>query len=200
VFHGTRYDEELEEIVDEGLFIGTAGHCIFDEATDATVWAEGQGLETRDADGQRVGESIFGIDMGSLDFGLIRIDDHREEEVDPSVCHFGGPVAMATQRPAGTLVHHFGNGTAFGETVQGRTGRVDHYSGGGSVMNFTGAASPGDSGSSVIDEEGNAVGILVRLAPGGLAGYVEATDLEHHVALAEDATGIDLELVTADFA
>lgn len=200
VFHGTRYDEVLEEWIDEGLFIGTAGHCIFDEATDATVWAEGEGIETVDGQGQRVGESIFAIDIGALDFGLIRIDDDREDEVEPAVCHFGGPVASATQRPAGTLLHHFGNGTGFGETVQGRTGRVDHYSGGGSVMNFTGAASPGDSGSSVIDEDGNAVGILVRLAPGQLAGYIEATDLELHLGLAEQATGIEFELQTAPLA
>ncbi len=199
VFRGTSYDED-DEAVDEGLFIGTAGHCVFDSAEPDTVWENGEGPLVKDGKGKRVGTTIYGVDEGDLDFALIRIDEHRHPDVDPSMCHFGGPVALGSDVQQQTMVHHFGQGMGFDRTVQGRSGFATHYSGGGTVMNFVGTAGPGDSGSGVIDEFGNAVGVLVRLSPGDAPGYIDAADLRFHIERAEEWTGIDFELVTAEMA
>lgn len=51
----------------------------------------------------------------------------------------------------------------------------------------------------MIDESGNAVGILVRLSPGLDGSTTDATDLAFHLDQAEQVTGIDFELQTAPF-
>lgn len=198
VFRGTSYDEDGNP-VDEGLFIGTAGHCVFDEASPSTVFAEGEGREVADRSGKRMGQVVFGVDEGLLDFALIKIDEDRYDDVNPAMCHFGGPVALGGDVSVGTPVQHFGGGLGFGSTVPGRTGVATGYSSDRSVLHYTGFALYGDSGSGVIDGSGNAVGVLVRLSTSG-RGNTDATDLGFHLDLASQALDIDFELQTAPLA
>lgn len=199
LFHGTRMEADGTE-VDEGLFLGTAGHCIDPACADLdAVWADGEGLAVLDHAFVRIGETAAAICRNGLDFALVRIDAARAAEAEPAMCHFGGPVGFAPTLPRRSLVHHFGQGAiGFGRTVPGRTGLVDHYVGG--MMRFTGAAAPGDSGSGVIDAQGRAIGTLVTLHPGAAPGIVGVTTLESHLPLVAERLGLQLELVTAPLA
>lgn len=197
VFRGRSWDPVLEEWADEGLFIGTAGHCIFDDESTSVVWEEGTGPVAQDADRQRFGEVAYAVDTGDLDFALIRIDDDREDEVDPSLCHFGGPTGSTTAAMSfGDLAHHFGQGMGYGATVPGRSASATLAS--AAQQSFNALAIFGDSGSPVIDADGNAVGVIVTLS---VPPYtVNASRISHHVPLAEAATGIEFELQTAPLA
>lgn len=197
VFRGRSWDPVLERSVDEGLFIGTAGHCVFESESAEVVWDEGTGPVAEDSAGERFGEVAYAVDTGELDFALIRIDDDREDEVNPALCHFGGPTGTATEAmPFGDLAHHFGQGIGYGQTVPGRSASATFAS--AAQQSFNGLAIFGDSGSPVIDTEGNAVGVAVTIS---VPPYmVNATRISHHLPLAEAATGVGFELQTAALA
>lgn len=61
---------------------------------------------------------------------------------------------------------------------------------------FVTAAIFGDSGSPVIDHDGGAIGVLVAISIVPPATTI-ASDLGAHLRRAEEATGIDFEVVTA---
>jgi hypothetical protein len=201
VFRATRPSEQGAG-VDEGLFIGTAGHCLLDEGE--AVFAPGEGPAAQDADGERFGEYAYAVngvaDEPNLDFALIRVDDEREGEVNAALCHFGGPTSLTPEARAGSLVHHFGQGLGYGDTVPGPSGAV--LSGGTvEAPNSTllaGAAIFGDSGSPLITADGEALGVVVAILLAAPT-VVIASDVADHLPLAERALGLHFEVVTAAF-
>lgn len=197
VFRGTSYDAEGLP-VDEGLFIGTAGHCVLDEDTEKT-WAPGQGAVATDGADKRFGEVSYAIQVlengKNFDFALIRVDDDREAEVKPGLCHFGGPSGMSSTWHRGDVVHHFGQGLVYGETVQGRSGVVSFNEAEGSALTFVGSALFGDSGSALIEADGDALGVVVAILP----PLVFSTPIAMQVERAEKQLAMDLELVEAPF-
>ena len=202
VFRGTRHDAQGNP-VDEGLFIGTAGHCIPGHDGEQT-WAPGAGPVAADAEDKRFGEFVYAALTGAsdanpmnLDFSLIRIDDAREPEVKPGLCHFGGPTGISDTWQEGDLVHHFGQGLAYEDTVQGRSGVVssgDQVE--ASAVIFTGSALFGDSGSSLIEADGDALAVVVAILP----PLVFSTPIAMQIQRAEKALGIDFDLVEAPLA
>jgi trypsin-like peptidase len=201
VFRGTSYDEEGRPI-DEGLFIGTAGHCVLPDEGDEQTWAPGTGPVAKDASGQRFGEAAYGVlkdptqgESMNVDFALFRIDDNREAEVNPAVCHFGGPTGTSITWDRGDIVHHFGYGLVYGNTVQARSGVVDYPQGEGSAIIFNGAVLFGDSGSPLIESDGDALGVVTAILP----PLVFSTPIGMQVERAEGQLDMQLELVEAPF-
>lgn len=193
---------------DGRTYIGTAGHCILGESpvggdVGETSWAPGSGPAARDASNARIGEFAYAILQDPKDFALIRLD--AGVAASAQMCHFGGPTGATTATTSDTVVlHHYGNGVAIGTVLPARTGvslgmpDPDHV--------FAElVALPGDSGSGVIDDAGQAVGVLVTvgvhtgsIGTGGVdAGIVGITRIAPQVARAAAVLGTNVLLVTA---
>ena len=192
VFHGTSRDAG-GGVVDEGLFIGTAGHCVVDGVEK--TWARGEGPPVLDRSDARMGEvayATFAVAGSESDFALIRIDAARSDEVNPQMCHFGGPTRIGSTARQGDVVHHFGQGLAWGATVPGRSGVVAPGTASETTL-FFGSALWGDSGSPVITPDGAALGVQVGILP----PIVFATNLQPQLQRASEQLGITFELQTA---
>ena len=119
------------------------------------------------------------------DFALVRIDHADVASVNPSVPHWGGPVAInSTGTTRGESVYSYGNSilrggvTLLSPKVGTSSGTVGNgWSHGVSTIT---PGVPGDSGSAFLDETGNALGVLSTLSvgfPSGVANQV--SDLNH---------------------
>ncbi len=206
------------EATGDDLFLGTAGHCVGLDvgaavrAPSDTEYVTGQlGLE--DA-GPVIGHIAYSsrAELGVTsepclvvlscgghpnDFALVRIDEAYEDEVHPAMIAFGGPTEMA---PAATVdvgdrLLSYGNSPlrpgpgVVDERVGVVVGPADPWT---VQAYFASPAIPGDSGSPVISEDGQAVGLLTTLSTTGANGV---TALEPVLAFAEQR-GVDVELAT----
>ena len=116
------------------------------------------------------------------DFALIKIDPADHAKVNPSVPHWGGPVALNT-RGTDTLedVYSYGNSSLrFGLTP---TSPKKGYSLGSGEGGWTHPlytvtpGIPGDSGSGFLDADGNAFGVLSTLSAAPFPASNNASDL-----------------------
>ena len=141
------------------------------------------------------------------DFALVRINPLDHDKVDPSIPVFGGPLGTDTNGAAtGESVYTYGNsslrlgltelsphvGTSLGTSGNGWTT---------SVYTVT-PGLPGDSGSAVVSQDGQALGILVTLGLAPLPGSNGVTSLHRALNYADRHGGIgDISLVdgTDDF-
>lgn len=192
-------------------YAGTAGHCVL-EVGEAKRFAD---PKVYDQSGNHIGDAVYAVTHGYddpgpiIDFALIRLNAFGKSIATPEMCHFGGPVAIDRVQGAGEVIHHYGNGSVIREALPGRTG-VTFDSGflaGEHTFAYTGdIGAGGDSGSPVIDNDGNALGVLVagvdlaNTKPyypfhGGTPNIV--THLDYHLARAERAMGVDLTIETA---
>lgn len=186
-------------------YFATAGHCLLDDGDPVEqVWASGTGPAVRDMEGRPFGTGRFARLDGQFDIGIIEIDETTSSPVSAQVCHFGGPTALAARTPLAPpeVVHHYGFGKDYKDVLRARTGTLaDHVP--ANYFRVQSNVNGGDSGSSLIADDGAALGILVRgisLGEGPLrtgAAYAEASRLDTHLPLAEAALGLQLELVTA---
>ena len=187
---------------DGARYAGTAGHCILPGDGERT-WAAGTGPEARDSSGARVGEFSYAVLQDPKDFALIRLD--AGVPASPEMCHFGGPTGVNTSTGSETTVlHHYGQGVGVSLALPARsavaqgTPDPDHVFALGTVV-------PGDSGSGIIDEAGNAVGVIVTtglhtasIGTGGIdAGTMGVTRLQPQVDRAQSMLGVGLTLQTA---
>lgn len=194
-------------------YASTAGHCVLvDPNATEEVHGPGEGpvvhLTQRGADGAlvagpRIGRVVYaGSVMPVLypddrlpelmDLALIELDPGVVS--DPALCHFGGPVALReTPMDGPEDVHLYGNGNATGlnrETgttlLPARSGPAVPYQ--ENAISMLTASSGGDSGSPLIDADGQALALLTgpyqpRIAP--------------MLPRAEEVLGIRLSLRTA---
>lgn len=171
----------------ESLYISTAGHCI-EDGQDAE--ADGVGI---------IGRAAFRIDEGEgRDFALIRLLPEHWARVEPEVLHWGGPTGVfRTPGEHMDEVRFFGHGVVFGETeaTQPRTGIGPSWEGAGDFY-FKGAGVPGDSGSPVLHESGQAIGVLNTVRAAVDANTNGGTHIDAGLALAAEA-GIAGKLVLA---
>lgn len=181
-------------------YIGTAGHCILSSGGER-IWSADNGPVARDSTNARIGEFAYAALVSPKDFALIRLDEGVE--ANPAMCHFGGPTEInddLVYQP--TVLHHFGQGLVYGDTVPGRTHLATKITNPNSVF-ANGLAIFGDSGSGVISGDGRAIGVLVT---GGVHMYdvtstslIGITRIAPQVARAEQQLGISLTLATAAF-
>lgn len=177
------------------LYFGTAGHCIDDNGVGATVSVANVGA---------VGTVVYDghLDPGDVpDFMLVRISPAYYSSVDPTMCHWGGPADVNANPVFGETTHIYGFGTIYGlsSVTRPRAGVV--YSSNAAETIYIGFAQQGDSGAPLMTGDGNAFGVHVRsslFVPGVIRidpSPKYATKVSYAMAQAENALGIDLELV-----
>ena len=133
------------------------------------------------------------------DFALVEVLED-DSLVNPSIPVFGGPEGIDTDGAAlGEQVYTYGNsslrlgltelsphvGTSLGTDASGWTTPIYTVTPG----------LPGDSGSAVLSQDGEALGILVTLAIAPLAGSNGVTSLDKALAYANDEGGMGVDLV-----
>jgi hypothetical protein len=131
------------------------------------------------------------------DLALVKVDAADAGKVNPSVPDFGGPTAAsAATLNAGDKVYSYGNSSLRGGVTQlspkyGTSIGDDPADGGWSHPVYTVTPGiPGDSGSGLLDANGNAVGVLSTVALAPLAGSNNFGDLGHELAYAQASSGI----------
>lgn len=190
------------------VLIGQAAHCTGTGAAtdtdgcDAGSLPLGTEVEIQGADhpGELVYSSWLAMQAADEtdanacaynDFALVRIDPRDHDKVDSSIPVFGGPSGIDTDgAAAGEEVYTYGNsslrlgltelsphvGTSLGTSGDGWTTTVYTVSPG----------LPGDSGSAVVSQDGQALGVLVTLAVAPYAGSNGVTSIDKALAYAND--------------
>lgn len=184
---------------DNRTYMGTAGHCVLD-APGEKVWTGDDGPVAK-VDGSTIGTFAYAVLNDLRDFSLIRLKEGVA--ASPEMCNFGGPTGLAQDSALPVILHHVGHGIGVG-TIPARTGLATSMTDPDLVAAVL-AATPGDSGSAVIDSAGGAVGVLVALelatAGNGLlpgVGPVLITRIEPQRQLAQNALQLtSLKLQTA---
>lgn len=172
-------------------YIGTAGHC---GPTGSRVNIGNHGSS---------GTIIYSTGNGGVgtDFAMIRIDDDKQDLVDPSMCYWGGPTEVAGV--GGGRAVHYGYPVIYSMShlTRPRVGEISS-SGGTNSFSFMGLVASGDSGSGARHEHGGALGTVTHVNVPLLifahsGPYAFGTKVDRGLGLAEAATGLDFEIVTA---
>jgi hypothetical protein len=186
---------------DKRRYAATAGHCAFATDPDRTVgktvtWKGTAGPVVRDGADKQVGRFAYATMKGQFqDFALVRLDNGVP--YDPQMCHFGGPTSLTTAVHNDDIqVHHYGRGVGIGDEVPARTGEMFYGLYRPDYVYFYGAAYEGDSGSPVITDGGEAVGLVTDLTT-PFTGNVGVNRLADHLNAAQKALKIRLTLMTA---
>ena len=141
------------------------------------------------------------------DFALVRLDPADHASVNPSVPHWGGPVAVDTNGVGvGESVYSHGNSSLrFGiELLSPKTGTNDAELGGGwsHATTMITPGIPGDSGSGLLDSAGRAAGVLSTLGvsvPGGFSNNWTDAGKALAYAQAHGFSGVQLAAGTEPF-
>jgi hypothetical protein len=131
------------------------------------------------------------------DLALIKVDPADVGKVNPSIPFFGGPVAVSTSTlAAGDKVYSYGNSSLRGGASQlspkvGASLGDAAADGGWSHPVYTASPGiPGDSGSALLDVNGNALGVLSTVAIAPLAGSNNFGDINKELTYAKAHSGI----------
>lgn len=176
---------------DRRIYAATAGHCV--PVAKPTSWAADRGPVIVSA-GRLAGHARYSVfSSNDRDFALLQLA--KGVAYSPAVCHWGGPQALQTT-PSSTPVvaEYFGQGEIPRTVAPARQGVFtalpdQRY------VRFAGVADNGDSGSPVLDAQGNAVGVLTSINPDA-DGLIGVNRLEPHLRDAERALRIRLTLMT----
>lgn len=175
------------------LYLGTAGHCIPENATEIELTT----------DGTYTAEVAWTRDDETMDFALLALDDAYRDQVHPKVLHWGGPSDQGANASLGDQVLVYGSSSMRGgyEETSPLEGYITQTCRERFYAHLPGYA-PGDSGAPVVTGDGEALGVLV----GGTAGVGgdcrpqanEARIVPIVAALeaAETGLGTELSLVT----
>lgn len=196
----------------EDVFIGQAAHCAGTGGATSTNGCEagslpiGTSVEVQGAEQPGVLAYSSWLAMQAAgeedenacaynDFALVRLHPDDHARVNPSVPVFGGPQGIDTDgAPVGEEVYTYGNsslrlgltelsphvGTSLGTSGDGWTTAI--YTATPGV--------PGDSGSAVLSQDGEALGVLVTLAIAPLAGSNGVTSIDPALAYANTHGGL----------
>ena len=194
------------------ILIGQAAHCTgLGQATDTNGCTAGSlplGTEVQIQGADHPGTLVYSSWLAMQDaneadanacayndFGLVRIDPLDHDKVNPSIPVFGGPTGIDTNGAAsGESVYTYGNsslrlgltqlsphvGTSLGTSGDAWTTTVYTVTPG----------LPGDSGSAVVSQDGQALGILVTLGLAPLPGSNGVTSLDRALDYANAHGGI----------
>ncbi len=178
---------------DRRRYAATAGHCGTAEGTEQ-AWPKDTGPVATDAAGKPIGRFAYAVSQGDVDFALIRLD--RRTASSPQVCHFGGPTGINTEVDGDAVeMRHYGQG--LGESAApARTAEAPFGLYRADYTYAWGAAYFGDSGSPVLDQSGQAIGIITELKAAGL-GDIGINRLAPRIDQARKRLRIKLTLLRA---
>lgn len=187
----------------EAVYLATAAHCFqapggtaaeAPPGCNAAALPDGTPVEIRPAGGDPrvIGELAYNSwslmqflgegderTCASNDFALVRLDGAIHDEVNPSVPVWGGPVSLGDGTDALEKVYSYG-ASALGLGLlgpkEGYSLGVDE-SGWEHLLYALTPGIPGDSGSGIVDAQGNAVGVLSTLVFAPYVGANTAVDL-----------------------
>lgn len=174
-------------LVDEnGIYFATAGHCVK------------VGQKVVDKDNKLVGVGAFHYlnpETGSEsdgspgeDFALITIDPANYGRITPSVCGWSGPTGVYEEKPGSGGVKHYGHG-AETQVLPDNQKQGFNLQNDGKAFYWTGAGTPGDSGSAVLSDDGRALGVLTHLGVFGTTSDNGGTHIDRGMQLAADKGG-----------
>jgi hypothetical protein len=163
---------------DRNTYIGTAGHCPLNGNSGDKRWSGYTGPYAADGSGRTIGHFVYAIyeQTGSilspLDFALIRLNPGVRWSAQ--MCHFGGPDGMYTRHdPTPMVAEYFGNSPAYRSVLPARSAIVPDTEDANAIQAI-GIAAHGDSGSGIINQAGEALGVMSEvIAPGVLAPVIE---------------------------
>jgi hypothetical protein len=133
------------------------------------------------------------------DLALVRLAPADAAKVNPSIPHWGGPVALAsTGTSAGQRVYSYGNSSLRGGVTQlsPKTGISlgDAGAGWSHGVATLSPGIPGDSGSAFLDSTGKALGVLSTLQIAPIPASNGVGDLPHELAYLHTHTAITAQL------
>lgn len=133
------------------------------------------------------------------DFALVRLHPADHGRVNPSLPHFGGPVALGTATAQGDQAYSVGNsGLRFGiEELKPKYEASLGMQGGGWLHRLYAVTPgiPGDSGSGHVDADGRAIGVTSTLQAAPFAGSNGVTDLRRALDYLRSTTTLRPQLV-----
>lgn len=128
------------------------------------------------------------------DFALVRIDPADVAKVNPSLPNWGGPTGIGTSSTFES-VYSTGNSGLRAGLLKPRTGVTLTSSPWSYTVYTVTPGIPGDSGSAVLNSDGQAMGVLVTVALAPLAGSNGVTDIASAIAYARANGFPQLQLV-----
>lgn len=141
---------------------------------------------------QKVGESDVSTCQYN-DFALVRVAEADQERVDPTMAVYGGPEGPGASTGVGQRVYTYGNSSLRqgAQLLSPKAGLVVQSSAWNHTVYTLTPGIPGDSGSAVLDADGDALGILVTLALAPLPASNGVTDLGQALQYANAHAGDD---------
>ena len=198
VFEGFERSVERRSL---GRYITTAGTCAVPWDGEEW-WRDGEGPKAFDSTGKLIGRYVYahsGVQSSGMEYALIKV--LPGVSVNPQVCYFGGPTGPVVGAVPGPVqLRQVGQGT-YGVALGRPAFKATDLATEGPNDWLVGSWLPDDTGGPVITEDGRAVGLITA----GGAGIVGDSDpvtlfltrLQPATNLAEEALGIDLQLLTA---
>lgn len=225
IFYDIDLDHDGDGTPDEAqdIYIGQAAHCATTGGSTSTNGCETGsreiGTEVEVDGAEHPGELVYsswltmqevGETDGSTcaynDFALVKLDPRDHDTINPSIPAFGGPVGVEPDgTAAGDDVFTYGNsGLRFGVSqLSPKRGKSVGTSGDGWTHTVYTATPgiPGDSGSAMLDQDGDALGVVVTVALAPFPASNGVTDVSRALQYANDHTGLDVALAagTEDF-
>lgn len=158
-----------------GTYIMTAAHCTAEVGQE--VWfvhanrtSSAQDVRSRPADGavafiHPLRDPERPRETQAFDIALIQIHSHALQNVDASVCHWGGPKGVSAAPSPHEPAYFYGHGIGFHDTQEARVGAGVQYES-EAMFVVTTAATLGDSGGPWLDHQLGAIGFEVRGSAG----------------------------------
>jgi hypothetical protein len=198
--------------INDTLYLGTAAHCVEGNAppyvfhfTDrpGTATLAYSSWETLRARG--VGSDREASPLRENDFALLAVDPAHRDRVHPAVLHLGGPTGLAAEGAIGRgdalLTYGRSYVRADAEPLRARGGCATYVDPWVIRGAFPGTVGPGDSGSPLLLQGGEAAAVMVRIGgptegDGPAVGNGMAINLRKALDYMAHATGMVVDLAT----
>jgi hypothetical protein len=183
-------------------YAGTAGHCV-KESNYEKKWTGYTGPKAYyNPYGPPysnymayMGNYAYGVLNSAKDFALIRLKPGLK--ANPKMCYFGGPDGVYQKHEVGpALLKQFGNGIYWGQHYPARTHLAPTMMDPDGFFAL-GMAGPGDSGSGVLNQAGEAVGVLVAGVDSRVVGVATPSDVPW-ISAAIFITRLDVQVKRAE--
>lgn len=187
------------------LFIGTTAYCVraLPIGALASVGSNDTIAVLIYSSFQTMGE-IHETDSDALnynDFAVFRVDDGDRKWANPTMEHYGGPVAPAdfASISAGERVRSYANlSDGLPEALHAREGVVAAQAGSWAYLVYGEPTLPGQMGAGVTTPDGKAVGVMISVGVLPNPGANAVARLDKLMAYAHDHAKLTMELETAE--